>query len=117
MIGFLGDKLNGHHPQEAPLKPPPTLAPVATPRAASPSSKPTPVAPEKEAALRSTLGQPNALPAIDPGSPRFAGVAPAPTGLACGHVSTSQVRPCTHSLPLLFISAQSSDTVMGQDVS
>ncbi|CAK0787531.1 hypothetical protein CVIRNUC_010751 [Coccomyxa viridis] len=92
VIGFLGDKLNSHHPQEVPLKPPPTLAPVATPRAASPSSKPAPmpVAPEKEAALRSTLGQPNALPAIDPGSPRFAGVAPAPTGLACGHVSTSQ---------------------------
>ena len=110
VIGFLGNRLNSHNPQEAPLKPPPTLAPVATPRASASSPKLAPDAPEKEAALYSTLGQPNALPAIDPGSPRFAGVAPAPAGLACGHVSISQVCPCTarsQCLPALNRQTQS----------
>lgn len=89
VLGFLGSKLGTQRPQDASLKPPPSLAPVATPRA--PSHMHMPAAQDKETALRSSPGQPNALPAINPGSPRFAGVPPITTGLACGTVSTSQV--------------------------
>ena len=45
--------------------------------------------------LRSSPGHPNALPAINPTSPRFAAVPPVVTGLACGSVSTSQVQHVT----------------------
>ena len=89
-LGFLGDKLGSPSTQDGALKPPPSLAPVATPRAPSPQK--TPAAAEKEAVLRSSPGHPNALPAINPTSPRFAAVPPVVTGLACGSVSTSQVR-------------------------
>ena len=90
VLGFLGEKLGSGSPQDGALKPPPSLAPVATPRAPSPHK--APAAAEKEAVLRSSPGHPNALPAINPTSPRFAAVPPVVTGLACGSVSTSQVQ-------------------------
>ena len=97
VLGFLGSKLASQNsPQDAALKPPPTLAPVATPRAASPRQASG--LPEKEALLRGSPGHPNALPAINPGSPRFAAVPPVATGLACGSVSTSQVFPSSHGM-------------------
>ena len=89
VLGFLSSRLNPPSRQDAAVKPPHSLAPVATPRALSPQK--APAASEKEAALRNSPGHPNALPAINPTSPRFAAVPPVVTGLACGSVSTSQV--------------------------
>lgn len=97
VLGFLGSKLASQNsPQDAALKPPLTLAPVATPRAASPRQASGPL--EKEALLHGSPGHPTALPAINPGSPRFAAVLPVATGLACGSVSTSQVTPSSHGM-------------------
>ena len=89
VLSFLGSMLSSPSPQDSTLKTPPSLAPVATPRVPSPHK--APAVSEKEAVLRSSPGHPNALPAINPTSPRFAGVPPVTTGLACGSVSTSQV--------------------------
>lgn len=97
VLDFLGSKLASQSsPQDAALKPPPTLSPVATPRAASPHQASG--LPEKKALLHGSPGHPNALPAINPGSPRFAVVPPVATGLACGSVSTSQVFSSSHGV-------------------